>query len=134
MFPVTLVLIVLVNLLFSNPEFESLEEELKEHIILSDKQKKNVTYWKLIQQDSLNVEYHFNFIKSYFELPLSANGKGRGNHMEYNQVVDYYREKLGSYDPQIRDIGKFGRGMFGRIPGRRPRLSMSKPDRGMWLT
>ena len=110
-FPVTLVLIVLVNLLFSKPQYESLEDELREYKILKNSQKQNITYWKLIKQDSLEIAHHFNFIESYFDLPLASNGKGRGDFMEYNQVVDYYRNLLGSNDSQLRDIGKFGRGM-----------------------
>lgn len=99
------------NLLFSTPEYESLEDELNEYKVLNNIQKQNIVYWKLIQKDSLNITHHFNFIESYFDLPLSKNGNGRGDFMEYNQVVDYYRNHLGSYDPALRDIGKFGRGM-----------------------
>ncbi|MFL2582507.1 MAG: PrsW family glutamic-type intramembrane protease [Flavobacteriales bacterium] len=111
-FPATLVLVVLVNLLFSNPSYQTLEEELDEYIILGDVQNQNITYWKLIQKDSTIISNHFNFLKTYFELPLAQNGRGRGVFMEYNQVVDYYRRLLSSPDYRVRDIGKFGRGMF----------------------
>ncbi len=111
-FPATLVLVVLVNLFFSNPSYRSLEEELEEYIVLGDIQNQNITYWKLIQKDSTIISNHFNFLKTYFQLPLAQNGKGRGSFKEYNEVVDYYRMLLGSSNYEVRDIGKFGRGMF----------------------
>ena len=100
------------NLFFSNPSYQSLEEELEEHIILGDIQNQNITYWKLLQKDSTIISNHFNFLKTYFQLPLSSNGKGRGAFKEYNEVVDYYRRLLSSSNSEVRDIGKFGRGMF----------------------
>ena len=36
---------------------------------------------------------------------------GRGEFLEYNTVVDYYRHFLGSSKSEVSDIGKFGRGM-----------------------
>ena len=100
------------NLFFSNPSYQSLEEELEEHIILGDIQNQNITYWKLLQKDSTIISNHFNFLKTYFQLPLAPNGKGRGTFKEYNEVVDYYRRLLSSSNSEVRDIGKFGRGMF----------------------
>ena len=110
--PATIVLVALVNLFFSNPSYQSLEEELEEHIVLGDIQNQNITYWKLIQKDSTIISNHFNFLKTYFQLPLAPNGKGRGEFKEYNEVVDYYRRLLSSSNSEVRDIGKFGRGMF----------------------
>lgn len=110
--PVTIVLVVLVNLFFSNPTYKSLEEELEEYIVLGDVQSQNITYWKLIKVDSTIISNHFNFLKTYFQLPLAQNGRGRGTFKEYNEVVDYYRKLLSSSNSEVRDIGKFGRGMF----------------------
>lgn len=106
-----MVLIALVNILFSNPTYSSLEEELEEYKILGNIQKQNVTYWKLIQEDSLNVAHHFNFISTYFQLPVSINYRRRSDFMEKNAVINYYRFLLGSHKDDISDIGKFGKGM-----------------------
>lgn len=109
--PITLVLIGLVNVLFSNLEYESLNDELEDAITLGDFQKQNNIYWELIKEDSLTISHHFNFIRTYFKLPLSESSLGRGESMNYDQVVDYYRSLLTNYDSGISDIGKFGRGL-----------------------
>ena len=101
-FPVTLVLVVLVNLFFSNPSYKTLEEELNEYIILGDFQNQNITYWKLIQRDSTIISNHFHFLKTYFDLPLAQNRRGRGVFMEYNEVVDYYRGLLSSPEYTVK--------------------------------
>ena len=88
-----------------------MEEELNEYKILGNIKKQNITYWKLIQKDSSNIANHFNFISTYFKLPISSNNNGRGEFMEYNAVVDYYRILLRSPKSEVSDIGKFGRGM-----------------------
>ena len=65
----------------------------------------------MIHADSSHVANHFNFISTYFQLPIANNGMGRGEFLEYNTVVDYYRHFLGSSKSEVSDIGKFGRGM-----------------------
>ena len=110
-FPVTAVLVAVVNIFFSNPQYPSLEKELEEYKLLGDIQKQNIIYWKLIHADSSHVANHFNFISTYFQLPIANNGMGRGEFLEYNTVVDYYRHFLGSSKSEVSDIGKFGRGM-----------------------
>ena len=111
-FPIILVLIVLVNLVFSESKEQTLQDELDEYIILGDVQNQNITYWKLIHADSTEISNHFNFLKTYFDLPLSQNGRGRGTFLEYNEVVDYYGKLLSNTNSEVRDIGKFGRGML----------------------
>jgi RsiW-degrading membrane proteinase PrsW (M82 family) len=97
--------------LFSDPNYSSLEEELEEYKILGDVKKQNSIYWKLIQKDSSDISNHFNFISTYFKLPISSTNNGRGELLEYNALVDYYRILLGSPKSEVSDIGKFGRGM-----------------------
>ena len=109
--PITLVLIGLVNLFFSEPNYESLQEDLEDAITLGDVQRQNNIYWRLIKEDSLTISHHFNFINTYFKLPISESGRGRGNSMDYDKVVDYYRGLLSNYDKGIADVGKFGRGL-----------------------
>ncbi len=99
------------NLFFSEPNYESLQEDLEDAITLGDIQRQNNIYWRLIKEDSLTISHHFNFINTYFKLPISESGRGRGNSMDYDKVVDYYRGLLSNYDKGIADVGKFGRGL-----------------------
>ena len=48
MFSRYIVLVAVVNIFFSNPQYPSLEKGIKEYKLLGDIQKQNIIYWKLI--------------------------------------------------------------------------------------
>ncbi len=99
------------NFIFPDPQYDSLEDELDDYIVLGDVQNQNITYWKLLQEDPTNVGYHFNFIRTHFQLPPDGEDNKHGYFMTDNQVIDFYRGLLSNEKRAVTDIGKFGRGM-----------------------
>lgn len=111
-FPFTLLIVALVNFLFGNTEFNSLHEKLKYYETLNDLSGQNKTYKELIQEDSLNIDYHYYYIQSHFSLPRAGFTWEEGAEVrDDNQLMSYYDSLIRSPMIELSEIGKFGKGL-----------------------
>lgn len=101
----------LVNYFFSDSNYSNKKEQLQEYIILGDVHNQNKIYAELINEDSSNVAYHFNFIATHFKIASEYDASSPELKSSNNKLVEYYtRMSCHAFD-EISDIGKFGRGV-----------------------
>lgn len=111
-FPLTVLLAVAVNVFFDEPSFTNLKDKLKHYKVLNDKQGQLDTYYELVQQDSLNIDYHFNFIQSHFALRKKNEVTDLyGFSSRDSKIITYYDRISQSANNEYAEIGKFGKGL-----------------------
>lgn len=110
-FPITLAIVVVVNLLFSEFNYASKQEALNDKIALGDVVGQSAIYWELIVADSLNVQYHFQFIRTYYYAHKKWPTESLNQLPSKKEVLNFYRKISYSYNNTYADIGKLGRGM-----------------------
>lgn len=110
-FPITVVLVVLVNVLFSNPTYNSVEDELSEKVALGDIVGQSEIYWRALQTDSLVAGYHFHFLRTYFEARKKFPYDVQQTLVSEQEVLEYYRRLSYDFNPDLADLGMMGKGM-----------------------
>ena len=93
-FPFSLILVIIVNYIFDQPEFKSLQEELKYYKTLNDLPQQKKTYKLLLEEDPYNIDYHYYFIQTHFNLPKS-NQPYDGDYLNYrndNELINHYNK------------------------------------------
>lgn len=103
--------VLLVNFLSPKEKDKSLTQQLHDAIALEDIERQNTLYWELLLSDSLDIGHHFNFLTTYFQLAKRENPYAIKEPIDYSGIVKYYLNLTISYNPDLRDIGYFGRGI-----------------------
>lgn len=112
-FPFSLILVIIVNYIFDQPKFKSLKEELKYYKTLNDLPQQKKTYKLLLTEDPYNIDYHYYFIQTHFNLPKS-NQPYDGDYLNYrndNELINHYNKLSKSTNLKEKEIGLFGKGL-----------------------
>ena len=111
-FPFSLILVILVNYVFDKPEFESLQEELKHYKALNDLPQQKKIYKALLEEDPFNVDYHYYFIQTHFNLPKSNQSFNDSvSSRNDNKLINHYNKLSKSLNEREVEIGLFGKGL-----------------------
>lgn len=110
-FPITVVLVVLVNMFFSNPTYDTVEDELSEKVALGDIVGQSEIYWRALQIDSSIAKYHFHFLRTYFEARKKIPYDVQQTLVSEQEVLAYYRRLSYDFNPDLADLGMMGKGM-----------------------
>lgn len=109
MFPFSLILVIVVNFVFDEPKFDSLNEELKHYKALNNLPKQKEIYKKFIEQDLFNIDYHYSYISTHFSLPKSTQKQGEESRND-NELINHYSTLSKSSNNEQVQIGLFGKG------------------------
>ena len=92
------------NFGFEEPAFESFEDQLEHYKELNDDVNVMHTYQKLLREDSLNVNYHFEYLEAGKTLYPNLIG---GSHWdtENQYIVLVYLKKFGQRHDSLLGVG-----------------------------
>lgn len=103
---VFLIIIIVLNF-FPEPEFNSIEEELEFEISSGQFQKAEKTLLKMIENDSTNLDLHYDFITNHFS--ISSNREGISNS---DSLYNFYRNYRESKNIRLSEIGLYAHGLI----------------------
>ena len=102
-------LIILVNLLLSEPYESNPQKRIEEALAAGNNAVATAEYRKLLQDNFFKVEYHRGYIGSHLGQPQ----RGSAFFAQANQdMIEGYRRYASSSIPEVSDIGYYGLGYF----------------------
>lgn len=103
---------LLVNLAFEDPEFENLKDKAVFEQEANQPEKAEQTLLELISQDIFNIDAHYEYICTHFDIPYEKKERGEETiYRDDQKIVNFYDSLAGSEDPDIADIGHYGSGL-----------------------
>ncbi len=108
--PFSLLLVIVVNFVFDEPSFANLNEKLKHYKTLNNLPKQKEIYKQLIEQDPLNIDYHYFYIQIHFSLHKGTQKKGKESRND-NELINNYSALCKSNNSEQVQIGLFGKGL-----------------------
>lgn len=105
--------VILINLALNNPTFDKLSDKADFELKSNQTELAEKTLLQIVFQDSLNVENHYRYINTHFEIPEKIKvGKNRYVHRDDNTIQNYYNSLAQSADSNLADIGFYGKGLI----------------------
>ena len=111
-FPVFILASICVNWILPEPALNSSKEELKHYTDLQDNYSKSQIYLSLLKNDSLNVDYHFNYLISHFQIEKNNTfWEGINSSYSNEEIIEKYKKLTLNDDEKTQNIGHFGLGI-----------------------
>jgi len=116
---ITVISILIIALVVTNTIFVTTIHSKSPEKKIKFGERKNISllvsdgYYEKLKSDSLNIDYHFEFIDNHF---YSSGGwsyyKNLPKIISDQNILDYYKAKSESVNTEVSDIGNFGLGLY----------------------
>lgn len=104
---------ILINLLLDNPTFDKLSDKADFELQANQTELAEKTLLQIVLQDSLNIENHYRYISTHFDIPERKKvGKNRYEYRDDNTIQNFYNSLAQSSDSNLADIGFYGKGLI----------------------
>jgi protease PrsW len=104
---------ILINLLLDNPTFDKLSDKADFELQANQTELAEKTLLQIVLQDSLNIENHYRYISTHFDIPERKKvGKNRYEYRDDNTIQNFYNSLAQSADSNLADIGFYGKGLI----------------------
>jgi len=110
---VFLIIILAINVIIKDPSFNNLKEQVSYELKSNQPELAKKIYLKLIYTDKNNIEFHYNYIHTHFEIPkVNHISKYETKYRDDNPIIAYYTDLCQSSTNEIADIGNYGMGLI----------------------
>jgi protease PrsW len=110
---VFLLIILIINVISKDPFFNDLKEQVRFELKSNQPELAEMTYLKLISKDTNNVELHYKYIQTHFEIPKEKRiNKYETKYRNDSPIITYYTTLSESSKIEIADIGNYGTGLI----------------------
>lgn len=104
---------ILINLLIDNPTFNKLSDKAHFELQANQTELAEKTLFQIVLQDSLNIENHYHYISTHFDIPERKRvGKNNYEYRDDKTIQDFYNSLAQSADSNLADIGLYGKGLI----------------------
>lgn len=104
---------ILINLLLDNPTFDKLSDKADFELQANQTELAEKTLLQIVLQDSLNIENHYRYISTHFDIPERKKvGKNNYEYRDDNTIQSFYNSLAQSADSNLADIGFYGKGLI----------------------
>jgi RsiW-degrading membrane proteinase PrsW (M82 family) len=104
---------ILINTTLKNPNFNDLSAKAAFELQASQPEDAEVTLKEIIDQDSLNLDRHYQYISNHFNIPEKKKEGKHSYKYRDDQTIQYYYTSLGNAaNSQVSDIGFYGKGLI----------------------
>jgi RsiW-degrading membrane proteinase PrsW (M82 family) len=108
-----IVVAVLLNLFLENPTFDKLTDKAEFEQQANQPGLAEVTFLQIIGQDIYNIESHYNYICTHFDIPVKTQiDRYEYEYREDSTIIHYYDSLSLLVDLQLSDIGYYGSGLI----------------------
>ena len=103
----------LLNVFLKEPTFNNLPDKANFEISSNQPEFAEQTIFKIIEQDSFNIDNHVHCINTHFDIPAKKKvGKNSYVYRDDNPISNYYDSLSISANPKLSDIGYYGKGLI----------------------
>lgn len=104
---------ILINLLLDNPTFDKLSDKADFELQANQTELAEKTLLQIVLQDSLNIENHYRYISTHFDIPERKKvGKNNYEYRDDKTIQNFYNSLALSADSNLADIGYYGKGLI----------------------
>jgi RsiW-degrading membrane proteinase PrsW (M82 family) len=104
---------LLLNILIEDPEFDQLIDKAKFEQQANQPELAEKTFFQLIGQDITNIDYHYEYICTHFDIPEKKSVDRYEYEYRDDDTIRFYYDSLSqSADLQLSDIGYYGNGLI----------------------
>jgi len=108
-----LIVAALINIFIDNPDFDELIEKAKFEQMANRPELAEKTYLQIIGQDIYNIESHYEYICTHFDIPEKTQIDRYGYEYRVDStILNYYDSLSQVVDSQLSDIGYYGAGLI----------------------
>ncbi len=108
-----LLVILIINLIIKDPSFKNLVEQASYELKSNQPELAEKTYLKLIYSDTSNIDFHYNYLHTHFEIPKKKRiDKNETIYRNDNSIISYYTGLSQSQKKETADIGNYGMGLI----------------------
>ena len=105
--------VILVNIVISNPTFQNNEDLIKYAIKSKQYSLAEDTYKHLIEIDSINnIDLCYGHLTSHFKIPKETRKNNQTEIRNDDNIYSFYKKKSESYIQKQQDIGQYGLGLY----------------------
>jgi RsiW-degrading membrane proteinase PrsW (M82 family) len=104
--------VIAVSVFVSEPEFSSLDNELRFELQSNQPQEAELTFYKLLLRDPQSIDLHYQYIENHFDIPAKKKiGKRKYEYRDDATILLSYTS-LTHHDSIDADIGNYGLGLI----------------------
>jgi len=101
--------VIIINKFVDAPVFDNPKDKLEFVLKENQNDRLDLIYLELLMEDSLNLDYHYGFISSYF------NDNTQDKILEEKELIDSYWKYIDDERSSVNDIGFYSLGLISSI-------------------
>lgn len=104
-------IVLLINVLIKEPALNTIEEKATFAFATKNYDFLESIYFEQLQSDTLNAEYHFDYIYNHFQKPLKYTNAQKAMVVRNDEkILQYYYQNIYSSNQKVRNLALLGYG------------------------